>query len=257
MVEKSKVDSWNPSLYDAKHSFVSKFGQSIIELLKPSKDERILDIGCGTGDLTNRIATQTAYTLGIDFSERMITQAKQKYPNIPFQVCDATNMNFSDEFDAVFSNAALHWIKPPHKALTCIHSSLKTGGRFVAEFGGKGNVQLIIASIEKQLTEHGFADNLHDNPWFFPSLGEYTSMMELYGFRVVFAQHFDRPTPLVNDEGMTSWLMMFANCFFKGINDSLKQEIITKVVEDLSPVLCKDGVWIADYKRLRVVGIKM
>lgn len=253
---KNTSDFWNANLYDNKHAFVSTFGNHLIELLDPKKGERILDLGCGTGDLAKKLYDDGMDVSGVDKSENMVSQAKNKYPNIHFSVQDATDLHYVNEFDAVFSNATLHWVKPPKQALQCIYRSLKQGGRFVAEFGGKGNVQFITDGIIDQLQRYGYEKNIDLFPWYFPSVGEYSTLMEEVGFRVTFAQHFDRPTPLDGDHGLQNWIKMFANDMFDGIPSDQKDLIIKNVEEHLRDVLYHDGNWVADYKRIRIIGIK-
>ncbi|MFC0475658.1 class I SAM-dependent methyltransferase [Robertmurraya beringensis] len=244
-------DPWNANLYDNHHSFVSKYGNSLIEWLAPRKGERILDLGCGTGDLAKRLFDQGAQVIGVDKSNNMIAQALEKYPEIPFFVQDATQLPYTNEFDAVFSNATLHWVKKPKIALECIYKSLKQDGRFLAEFGGKGNVQTIIDEIRHQL-----GSDLNDSPWYYPSIGEYSSLMEAVGFRVTLAQHYDRPTPLEGPNGLKNWIKMFAMSFFRGIDETEREEIINKVEQQLKSKLFQDNQWIADYNRIRVIAIK-
>ncbi|PLS03766.1 class I SAM-dependent methyltransferase [Neobacillus cucumis] len=254
-MEKVK-DSWNANLYDGKHSFVSMYGESLFELLAPQKGEKILDLGCGTGDLAKQLSEYGAEMTGVDKSEKMIEQARNKYPDIKFIVQDATELEFHHEFDAVFSNAALHWIKQPREALTCIYNCLKQGGRFVAEFGGKGNIRSISDEIINQIEAENLPFNIKKFPWFFPSIAEYTSLMEQAGFRVTFAQHVDRPTPLEGKSGVTNWIHMFGGSMLDGFSDDQKHRIIAKVEDNLRKVIFKDGNWVADYKRIRVIGIK-
>lgn len=246
-------DQWNASLYDSKHSFVSKFGNDLVDLLSPKKGEKILDLGCGTGDLANNLANLEVDVLGIDKSKNMVHQAITKYPGLKFMVSDALKLGFQEEFDAVFSNATLHWVKPPGQALQGIYDSLKHGGRFVAEFGGKGNVQAITNEITHQLENY---EQTPQFPWYYPSIGEYSSLMEQTGFRVTFAQHFDRPTPLEGDNGLKNWIEMFAIGMFEGISENIKEHTLSQVEKNLKPLLFNDGVWMADYKRIRVIGIK-
>ncbi|MFC5558485.1 class I SAM-dependent methyltransferase [Ureibacillus thermophilus] len=250
-----RKDQWNPSLYDAKHSFVSAFGDSLVKVLTLKKGEKILDVGCGTGDLACQMADAGAKVVGIDSSEKMIAKAKEKYPHLSFYVKDVTQLDFHNEFDAVFSNAVLHWVRQPEKALKNIYTSLKKGGRFVAEFGGKGNVQKITDALLMQIKKAGIERDIA-SPWYFPSIGEYVALMEQVGFRVTLAMHFDRPTPLEGEDGLKNWIAMFASSFFEGINEQLKHEIIANVETALKPSLFENGVWVADYKRIRVVGIK-
>jgi len=250
------MDSWNAKLYDAKHSFVSLYGESLIGLLAPQKGEKILDLGCGTGDLAKQLSAYGSEITGIDQSEKMIEQARSKYPTIKFIVQDATKLSFHHEFDAVFSNAALHWIKQPKPVLTGIFKSLKQGGRFVAEFGGKGNVQAISDEMIHQIGAEGFTFNIEQYPWFFPSIAEYTTLMEQAGFRVTLAQHFDRPTPLDGEGAIRNWVNMFGSSMFEGIPDVKKDVIISRVEKNLRKVLYQDGCWVGDYKRIRVIGYK-
>ncbi len=249
-------DNWDANLYDTKHSFVSKYGNSLIELLNPKQGDRILDLGCGTGDLASKLHEAGVEIVGVDKSENMIKLAISKYPHIQFKVQDATNLEFHSEFDAVFSNATLHWVKPPIHALHGIYQSLKQGGRFVAEFGGKGNVQTIVNEIIQQIKEAGFEFKNEHFPWYYPSIAEYSSLMEEAGLRVTFAQHYDRPTQLDGYEGLKNWIDMFCNHLFDGIPENTTNDIITNVIRNLKGVLYKDGNWMADYKRIRVIGIK-
>ena len=245
-------NSWNANLYDHKHGFVSKYGNDLINLLTPEKGERILDLGCGTGDLAKNLHDLGVEVVGVDHSEAMVQQAKSKYPDLEFFVQDATMLPYENEFDAVFSNAVLHWIKHPALALDGIFNSLKPGGRFVAEFGGKDNVQAITAAIISQLED--FTNEQF--PWYYPSIGEYASLMEAAGFRVTFAHHFDRPTPLDGENGLRNWIEMFAGSFFEGITPDKKAVIIEKVEQQLKSQLYVEEKWIADYKRIRVIGVK-
>ncbi|MFB5660983.1 class I SAM-dependent methyltransferase [Alteribacillus sp. HJP-4] len=249
-------DRWNAELYDRKHSFVSNYGDSLIDILAPAPGEKILDLGCGTGDLTRKIADFSCDVLGIDNSPTMIAQAKRKYPALTFDVRDAIDFEYHREFDAVFSNAALHWVKPPEKALQCIFASLKESGRFVAELGGKGNVQTITDEITKQCNNLSINEHMDRFPWYYPSIGEYSSLMEQTGFRVTFAEHFDRPTPLEGENGLRNWINMFAGSMLEGVNDSKKDTLISRVEHNLKAELYQKGSWTADYKRIRVIGIK-
>ncbi|WP_026576744.1 class I SAM-dependent methyltransferase [Bacillus sp. UNC438CL73TsuS30] len=252
----TKENNWDANLYDSKHSFVSKYGNSLVELLNPQQGEKILDLGCGTGDLANKLYEFGVEIVGVDKSQNMVEQATRKYAQIQFRVQDATNLDYNNEFDAVFSNATLHWVQPAIQALHGIYKSLKQGGRFVAEFGGKGNVQAITDEIILQIKEAGFEFNKEQFPWFYPSIAEYSTLMEEAGFRVTFAQHFDRPTPLDGVNGLKNWIEMFGNHLFDGIPDHSRDEIVTNVENNLKGVLYKDGNWIADYKRIRVIGVK-
>ena len=155
---------WDANLYQNHHAFVWKYGVNLIEILSPKPGERILDLGCGTGQLTNQIAAAEAEVIGIDNSPTMITQASQNYPNIQFQVADARNLTFSKTFHAVFSNAVLHWIKPPEAVVSCVWEALKPGGRFVAEFGVQGNIVTILDAINRMIKDRGYPIKEEWNP---------------------------------------------------------------------------------------------
>ncbi|WP_100405534.1 class I SAM-dependent methyltransferase [Bacillus solitudinis] len=249
-------DQWNAKLYDGSHSFVSKLGEEVIDLLAPQRGEFILDLGCGTGDLVSQLSEQGVNVEGIDKSINMVNQAKSKYPNNKFTAKDAAELTYHQEFDAVFSNAALHWMKQPKPVLQCVYNSLKQGGRFVAEFGGKGNVKIITDEVIKQCNLFGLNYKKEQFPWYFPSIGQYTSLMEEVGFSVTFAHHFDRPTQLAGEDGLSKWIEMFGAEMFGSVKDSEKKEIIKKVESNLRNVLYQDGNWIADYKRIRVMAKK-
>jgi trans-aconitate methyltransferase len=251
------TNAWNAALYDRNHSFVFEFGKDLLALLSPKPAERILDLGCGTGHLAQEIAAAGAEVIGIDHSEEMIAQAQRNYPHIKFQLADAGDFKFDDSFDAVFSNAVLHWIKDAEQVVTRISRALKPGGRFVAEFGGKGNVKSIIEAAGKALQAAGFPHRDQMNPWYYPSISEYTTLLEKQGLEVTYALLFDRPTSLEDgDRGLRNWIDMFANSFFDGIPSDRRAEIIEDIENRLRPQLYQNGTWFVDYKRLRVVAMK-
>jgi len=253
----STKDQWNTSLYNEKHSFVYKYGTDLIELLDPKSDERILDIGCGTGELTAQIQKSANEIVGLDNSSSMINEARRNYPDCSFVVEDIIDMNFENPFDSIFSNAALHWVKAHKKAISSMYNSVKQDGKLVLEFGGKGNVQLIINQLRTTLSQFGYTEQAKTEPWYFPSIGEYSSELEKAGFRVLFGQHFDRPTELADEEnGVLDWLSMFGMDFFKGINTQDVEAISKRVQAELAPTCLKNGKWIADYKRIRIVAVK-
>jgi trans-aconitate methyltransferase len=256
MKEAVSKNKWDSELYDDKINFVSQLGKGVVELLNPLHGEQILDLGCGTGDLTNEIANAGAVPFGIDLSSSMIETARRKYPDIQFSVENAVGYKTPKTFDAVFSNAALHWMKQAPKVVEAIWYALRPGGRFVAEFGGKGNVATIIQSISNGLAEYGISAT-ERNPWYFPSIGEYTTLLEKQGFRVTYATHFDRSTPL-NDgaNGLKHWMDMFSDDFFYGLPFSEKSTIYKKVIKDVKAELYKDDTWYADYKRIRIMAVK-
>ncbi|MGV3765205.1 MAG: class I SAM-dependent methyltransferase [Chitinophagaceae bacterium] len=246
---------WNASLYDTKHDFVSKYGEALLDILNAQPGETVLDLGCGTGDLAAQIAASGAVVTGLDFSPEMIAAAQNKFPNIEFQVASASNFQFPGTFDAVFSNATLHWVLDYEGAAKCMYRALRKGGRLVLEMGGKGNVGSIVSALRAELREKGFETNATAQCWYFPSLAGYATVLENAGFRVQFATHFDRPTPL-KEEGIVNWLRMFGSAFLIGMQEDDITEVLQQVQEKLRPTNFINGVWIADYKRLRIVAVK-
>lgn len=241
---------WNPKLYDDKHSFVWKHGASLIELLAPRPGERILDVGCGTGHLTAQIAQAGAQVVGIDHSADMIAEARRRYPELTFEIADARALAYAGCFDAIFSNAALHWILEAEAVVEGIARALRPGGRFVAEFGGKGNVRAIQAAlIQAAQTLTGEPVR---SPWFFPSLAEYATLLERHGLEPTFATLFDRPTPLEGENGLRHWIDMFGGPFLAQVPPDRREVLYRQLEDRLRPVLHQDGNWIADYRRLRV-----
>lgn len=250
-------NQWNANLYDSKHSFVSQFGTELVALLAPRSGECILDLGCGTGHLTYKIAICGAEVIGVDSASTMIEQARNHYPNLQFEVADATELQFIERFDAVFSNAVLHWIKEPEKVVASVERSLKPGGRFVAEFGSKGNVKAIVTAITNAIQAAGYGVDEAQNPWYFPSIGEYGILLEQQGLQLTFAILFDRPTPLEDGEkGMQNWIKMFGNSFLTPFPADKQIAILADMEKQLRPKLYQNGTWFADYRRIRVIAIK-
>lgn len=249
--------TWNATLYDNKHDFVFKYGEHLVQLLTPQEGERILDVGCGTGYLTNLIASSGAVVTGMDMSVDMIAKAKNQYPHLTFQVASVTDFKFKEPFDAIFSNAVLHWVTDKEKAIRCMYKTLKPGGRLVLEMGGKGNVERIVNALKTALLKHGYKKNAVREVWYYPSLSEYTGLLEKHGFRVTYATHYNRDTELKDaQQGIKDWILMFGSAFLEGI-DSAKTDVILEEVQDiLRHTQYRNYKWYADYKRLRVVAIK-
>ncbi|MGC4034376.1 MAG: methyltransferase domain-containing protein [Chitinophagaceae bacterium] len=248
---------WDSKLYDDKHDFVFKYGEDLINVLQPQQDEYILDLGCGTGHLTKMIADAGAKVMGIDSSVDMIQKAKKNFPAIDFRVQSATEFVSDISFDAVFSNAVLHWVLDKEAAIDCIYRNLKKNGRFVMEMGGKRNVENILFAFRKVLSQHGYIKQAEKELWYFPSLSEYTGLLEKRGFRVTYASHFNRDTVLKHTEnGLKDWLRMFAASFLEGIDKDEVENILTEVEDILRPTHFRNEKWFADYKRLRVVAVK-
>lgn len=245
-------NSWNPDLYENNHAFVWQYGEPLLDLLAPKAEERILDLGCGTGQLTEKIAARGAKVIGIDQAAEMVVKARQNYPMLQFEIADARNFQFDQPFDAVFSNAALHWIKEPDAVIRSVQQSLKPGGRFVAELGGKGNVGAIVTALSSLDLNPPIA-----NPWYFPSISEYTTRLEQQGLEVTAAMLFDRLTPLEGETGMANWLRMFVGSLWVDVPQEERSAVLQAVEDRLRPTLYCNGRWFADYRRLRVVATKI
>jgi trans-aconitate methyltransferase len=250
----STEKQWDASRYDGAYSFVWKHGAGVIELLAPEAGERILDLGCGTGHLTAQIAARGATVVGLDRSPEMIATARQNYPHLQFEVADAERFRFDEPFDAVFSNAAIHWMKDQQGVAASVWQALKPGGRFVAEFGGKGNIRSIETALRRAIREAGYG--LPDTAtYYFPSLGEHALLLERAGFTVGYAVWFERPTPLEGHEaGLRDWLMVFTDHFMKEIPADHRAAIIQAVEDELRLRFYRDGTWLADYCRLRIAA---
>ncbi|WP_414545487.1 class I SAM-dependent methyltransferase [Nostoc sp. CCY0012] len=250
-------NDWDSDLYQDKHAFVWQYGEDLLKLLNPKPGEYILDLGCGTGQLTEKIALAGAEVMGIDSAPAMIEKAKQNYPHLLFNVADARSFQVDQPLDAVFSNATLHWVKEPEDAIACVYQALKPGGRFLAEFGGKGNIQAIAQALYTALEAVGIAAQTL-NPWYFPSIGEYATLLEQQGFNVAYGILFARPTALAEKEaGMANWLQMFASAFLAELSPEQQTQVISQIEQSLKPTLYSESTWTADYKRLRILAFKI
>lgn len=251
------IAAWDAKLYDDKHSFVWEKGKGVVELLAPKPGERILDLGCGTGHLTAEIAAVGALTVGIDQSADMIAQARRQFPDLRFEVCDAREIPFTGEFDAVFSNAALHWIPEAEKVIRGVARALKPSGRFVAEMGGKGNIRRLVEAITAACREVGLDSGAATEAWYYPSIGEYAGLLEKHGLEVRQAALFERPTRLEDGEkGLEAWLRMFRRVILDRLPAAEQNAFLREVERQARPELFKDGVWELDYRRLRIVAWK-
>ncbi|MDE0112280.1 MAG: methyltransferase domain-containing protein [Albidovulum sp.] len=246
-----RKQEWDTSRYERNARFVSQLGSPLIEILAPKAEERILDLGCGDGFLTKQIEQAGARVVGIDTSENLLSAARERGLFVCFM--DAPNLEFREEFDAVFSNAALHWMLDADGVLAGVARALKKGGRFVGEFGGHGNVAAILSALFGALKLNGF-DEGFDNPWFFPTVDEYAKKLELHGFRVNEIALHPRPTPLPT--GMKGWLDTFATPMLSAAGSEKRQEVLDEAIALLAPCLRDgDGNWTADYVRLRFAAV--
>jgi trans-aconitate methyltransferase len=248
--------SWDTELYEARHNFVWKFGEGVVDLLDPKPGERILDVGCGTGHLTQAIADRGAAVVGFDSSPEMIGQARQNFPRLQFMLGDAAQMEFRSEFDAVFSNAALHWMTKAPEVARGMADALKGGGRLAVEFGGKGNIATIENAIQSVLIRY-YGTAMPESRMYFPSVSEYSAVLESCGLEVRHAHLFDRPTPLAGEHGMEDWIRQFKWFYFEPLPAEQRKRALLEVIEELGPILKRDGKWVADYRRLRIFAVKL
>ena len=248
------TQTWNASRYAANAAFVPALGQPVLDLLQPRPGERILDLGCGDGVLTQRLAATGAEVVGVDSSADMIAAARQR--GLDVRVIEATALPFDEEFDAVFSNAVLHWIKrDPDAAIASAYRALRSPGRFVGEMGGHGCVAAVNVALIVGLEKRGIKNAASACPWYFPTVDDYTARLERAGFVAESVQLIPRPTPLPT--GMRAWLETFANPFCAALQEGQRGDYLEEATEMLRPVLCDEkGRWTADYMRLRFLARK-
>jgi trans-aconitate methyltransferase len=248
----STAQTWDPESYARNARFVSDLGTPVLDLLAPRRGERILDLGCGDGVLTKKLVDLGCEVVAIDSSAPQVEAARKLGLNA-FAV-SAEELQYEAEFDAVFSNAVLHWIKRADVVLAGVYRSLKPGGRFVAECGGHGCVHKIRTALVEGLNGRGL-DGEARVPWYFPTPGDYATRLESAGFRVDSIALIPRPTPLPGD--IIGWLETFALNFLQGFSDKDRRDFLQEVRAVLEPQLRgADGGWVADYVRLRFAATK-
>lgn len=244
--------TWNAQVYEKNARYVSDLALPVVELLAPQAGERILDLGCGDGVVTKTLQEMGCEMVGIDSSPELIEAARKL--GLDVSVMDATDMSFRDEFDAVFSNAALHWMTDPDRVIQNVFAALRSEGRFVAECGGEDCVKAIHTALMDELDQRGY-DGRAASPWYFPSAREYGERLERAGFQVNYIEVIPRPTPL--PEGIVGFLETFGNSFTLVLPAAERADYIQSVRRRLVPLLqADDGTWTADYTRLRFKAIK-
>jgi trans-aconitate methyltransferase len=244
--------TWNPADYEKNARFVTNLGSGVLDLLAPQPGERILDLGCGDGVLTRKIQERGCSVVGVDASSEFIVAAKSL--GLDARLMDAHALTFEREFDAVFSNAALHWMKGQPKVLEGVWRALKPGGRFGAEMGGHGNIAGIEAALWKVLQNHELG-HLRTDINFYPTAEQYRTLLEKQGFQVRSMDLFPRSTPLPKD--MKAWLGTFRKSVIEAVPENLRQVILEEAQEALRPTHCDaQGRWTADYVRLRFAARK-
>ncbi|MCI8804421.1 MAG: class I SAM-dependent methyltransferase [Clostridiales bacterium] len=241
---------WKSEEYKENFSFVHEYGEDVLKLLKIDENSLVIDLGCGNGALTKKLSEICGGVIGIDSSEEMLKTAKKSYPNLTFIREDALNFNLEKKADAVFSNAVFHWIDKDKQSslLKNINRNLKLNGQLVCEFGGFGCAETIHSALETEFNKKNLA---YPRTFYFPTIGEYAPILEKNGFKVSFASLFDRKTKLNGKYGLKDWINMFVTEPFKNIDHITANEIITNAVNKLKPILFENGVWYADYVRIR------
>ena len=247
MSEENIATQWDPVGYDQNARFVSDLGEPVLQLMNPKAGEMVLDLGCGDGELTLKLMDAGCHVIAVDSSPAMVESSLAK--GINARVMDGQHLEFEGAFDAVFSNAALHWMAQPREVIAGVKRVLKPTGRFVAEMGGQGNVVSVLAALTKVRQRRGLAPV---NPWYFPSVEEYRQLLEEAGFHVPVIQLIPRPTVLPGK--LRGWLETFAGSFLNTATEE-REEMIAEITEELAPTLRDDsGKWTVDYVRLRFMA---
>ena len=239
--------TWDPGRYARNARFVSDLGMPVVDLLHPQPGERLLDLGCGDGALTEKLVALGCDVVGVDASPELVAAARSRGVNA--RVGDCRQLDFERCFDAVFSNAVLHWIKEPDAVIAGVARALVPRGRFVGEMGGKGNVAIIERALSAELATRGI-DPQPVYPWYFPSPEDYARKLDAGGFTVESIELIPRPTALPGD--LVAWLETFAGPYSAVIPAAARPGFLEAVQERLRGDLCdRAGRWTADYVRLR------
>ncbi len=243
---------WDPQAYGQNGAFVHGLAGGVLEWLEAQTGERILDLGCGDGQLTARVALSGANVVGLDASPQMAAAARSR--GIAVDEGSAESLPYVDgSFDAVFSNAALHWVRDQDAMLAEVRRVLKAGGRFVAEMGGQGNIAAIRVALMAVMSRHGF-DGREDNVNYYPTVDGYSRRLERHGFKVERIALIPRPTPLA-EGGMSGWIRTFRRGVLDTLPEAMRETVVEEAVALLGPVLRdEEGNWTADYVRLRFIA---
>jgi SAM-dependent methyltransferase len=248
----SMTQTWDPERYARNAGFVAELGMPVVDLLSPQPGERVLDLGCGDGVLTAKLLALGCEVVGVDASAAQVAAARAR--GVEARVLDGHALDYTEAFDAVFSNATLHWLRRPDEVIEGVWRALRPGGRFVGELGGHGCVATICGALVDALDRRGI-DGAARIPWYFPTVEDYGERLARRGFSVPFVKLFPRPTPLPGD--ITGWLETFAESFTQAVEPGSRGDYLAEVRDRLRPLLSDDeGRWTADYVRLRFAAIK-
>ncbi len=247
------ANRWDPALYDSRAAFVSRAAGGLIDWLEPRSGESILDLGCGTGELAMAIATSGARVVGLDASAEMIAAARERAPALEWIVGDGEALAFDDAFDAVFSNAALHWMTRAEAAARGIARALKPGGRLVAELGGAGCVATVCAAVAGELEARG-EDPARWLRWYFPTIAQYATVLASAGLEPRAMSLFERPTRLPGSDGLRAWLQIFLSPLIQHLGGQAPA-FVAAVEARCRPRLFDGADWILDYVRLRLRAV--
>ena len=245
--------TWDPGDYGKHGSFVHELAGGLLEWLAPQSGERILDLGCGDGQLTKRITESGAIVTGLDASPEMVAAARSN--GVPADLGQAESLPYPDHvFNAVVSNAALHWVRGQDDMMAQVRRVLRPGGRFVAEMGGHGNIAAIRVATAAVFARHGYAEQ-GERGNYYPTEKEYARRLERHGFKVARIKLFPRPT-LLGAGGMAAWLRTFNRGALQSLPEEARDLVIDETVALLAPVLHDhERHWTADYVRLRFEAI--
>ena len=245
---------WDADLYDSKHEFVSQYGRNLLGELNLEAGQSILDLGCGTRKLSGDLAAKGAKVTGVDSSPEMVERARKNHPELEFLVADATRLPYENIFDSIFSNAVFHWIADQNALLDSIFRALKPGGILLCEFGAERNTGHIFNAFQEEFSNLG---QVFENPFYYPSTQEYSSLLLAHGFDIEFVRDFDRPTPL-NDgaDGLRNWLAQFYTASLSKLSVDNRDILLSRVEKRLKPLLWDGEKWIADYRRIQAKARK-
>ena len=244
---------WDAEEYKNNFSFVHKYGEDVLNLINAPQGSLVVDLGCGNGALTKKLADMSYKVIGIDSADSMLDIAKAQNPDLDFRCEDALRFSLEEKADVIFSNAVFHWIDDQDALAANIYDQLKPGGQLVCEFGGKGNCERIHSALEREFNKRGME---YKRTFYFPSIGEHSSLLEKHGLNVTYAVLFDRMTEQKGNDGVADWIRMFVKVPFEGLNEELSNEIIKDAVDALKPELYIGGKWYADYVRIRLKAVK-